>query len=123
MAEKTTANFKAYELRCKCPKCNRNVEHKLNDEALDALQRIRTKFGKPIALISAYRCANHPVEARKEKPGTHYRGTAFDLSVPYGRDRFQLLKLAIEEGFNGLGFGDDMLHIDYKRPHGSTWKY
>ncbi len=42
------------------------------------LESLRAKAG-PLKVNSAYRCPQHPVEARKPKPGFHARGLAADL--------------------------------------------
>jgi uncharacterized protein YcbK (DUF882 family) len=42
------------------------------------LESLRAKAGS-LKVNSAYRCANHPLEARKRKPGFHTRGIAADL--------------------------------------------
>ena len=42
------------------------------------LESLRAKAG-PLKVNSAYRCPQHPVEARKPKPGLHARGLAADL--------------------------------------------
>ena len=39
---------------------------------------LRAKTG-PLKVNSAYRCPQHPAEARKSKPGFHARGLAADL--------------------------------------------
>lgn len=121
--DRYTPHFSQRELRCKCSRCKREKPHRVNPEALCALERVRVKFGKPMTLTSAYRCENHPVEAKKVKPGKHHEGTAFDIAVPWGRDRALLLRLLMDEGFNAFGFDSDFLHADYKRPHATTWTY
>lgn len=123
MSEPRAKNFPAHELRCKCDKCRGDVPNKAATEALFALQRIRDQFGEPMILTSAYRCADHPVEARKARPGTHNQGLAFDIRVPWGRDRMRLIELALAEGFRGFGFANSFLHIDYRPDPLTSWNY
>ena len=78
--ESSSKNFAAEELRCHCPKCNRQVPNLVQQKSLDLLQQLRDKVGRPLSLVSAYRCAEHPVEKRKTTPGQHNKGTAFDIA-------------------------------------------
>ena len=123
MAEPCTENFPVFELRCKCEICRLEVPNECSTEALTALQRVREEFGKPITLTSAYRCENHPKEARKTKPGRHNEGIAFDILVPWGSDRMTLLMLAAKHGFSGFGFANSFLHIDYRDTPYASWGY
>jgi hypothetical protein len=66
-------HFKSSELRCR--HCGREGVRR---ELLDVLEALRAQAG-PLKVNSAYRCLNHPVEARKPKPGLHARGLAADL--------------------------------------------
>lgn len=121
--EPSTENFPVEELRCKCAECKGERPNEVNADALRALQAVRTRYGKPMKLTSAYRCAKHPVEAVKAKPGTHHEGIAFDIAVPWGRDRMKLIKLALAEGFQGFGFANGFLHIDYRTDPLTSWDY
>jgi uncharacterized protein YcbK (DUF882 family) len=66
-------HFRAAELRCR--HCGREGVRR---ELLDVLEALRAKASS-LKVNSAYRCAHHPVEARKPKPGYHARGLAADL--------------------------------------------
>ena len=68
-----STHFKAAELRCR--HCGREGVRRV---FLDILESLRAKAG-PIRINSAYRCPQHPIEARKPKPGHHARGLAADL--------------------------------------------
>ena len=92
-------NFARDEVACShCGECD------MDREFMDALQDLRNQFG-PITPSSGYRCANHPVEARKRKPGTgtHSSGKAADFSISRG-DAVRVLRLAMMDGrFTGFG--------------------
>ena len=92
-------NFARDEFACShCGECD------MDREFMDALQDLRNQFG-PITPSSGYRCANHPVEARKRKPGTgtHSSGKAADISISRG-DAVRFLRLAMMDGrFTGFG--------------------
>ncbi|MBN38237.1 MAG: hypothetical protein CMI29_07185 [Opitutae bacterium] len=113
MVEPRTKNFKPSELRCKCDFCKGEVENECDPYALRMLQKIRDEVG-PLALTSAYRCARHPEEAEKEQPGQHFKGVAFDIYVPWGVKRMQIVELALKLGAKGFGFANSFLHIDWR---------
>ena len=121
--ELSTDNFPVEELRCHCPACQGGYPHQIGLDALEALQRVRDRFGKPMVLTSAYRCRRHPEEARKPQPGRHNQGLAFDVLIPWGRDRMRLVKIALEEGFRGFGFANTFLHIDFRPEELTSWPY
>lgn len=84
---------------------------------------------------SAYRCPNHPIEAKKvaqgKSVGAHASGRAVDIAIQ-GEDARELLKMALEHGFTGIGVQqkgssrflhfDDLLAEDgFSRP--TIWSY
>lgn len=111
--------FVTKELQCKCGCGVSGVDAR----ALSMLNELRKRWGKPMVLTSAYRCANHPVEAKKAKPGMHNTGLAFDIRTT-PREQPKLIKLALEVGFKGFGFHKSFLHVDARdQDHISAWYY
>jgi len=90
-------NFTADEF--KCSHCGVNA---MKPEFMAKLQALRTAYGKPMTITSGYRCPQHPIEAKKIKPGAHASGCACDVRVE-GQDAYRLLKLALVAGFTGIG--------------------
>ena len=75
-------NFKPAEFNCRCDKCKGETgAENMTREALDAIQRLRDDCGFALEPTSGYRCAAHPREAAKAKPGAHNRGVAIDIRV------------------------------------------
>lgn len=116
-------NFKETEFQCKhCGQVDMQASF------MERLQTLRTAYGKPMIISSGFRCANHPVEARKSTPGVHSKGLAADIAVQ-GQDAYKLLRLALEMGFSGIGVNQKgtgrFLHLDtmqtYPRPN--IWSY
>jgi zinc D-Ala-D-Ala carboxypeptidase len=35
------------------------------------LQKLRETYGSPMKVTSGYRCPQHPIEAKKARPGAH----------------------------------------------------
>ena len=134
MGEPRSTNFTVRELRCKCERCKRAMPNHCNPTSLLRLQRVRDRFydefGYGLALSSAYRCENHPAEVAKRKKygqdykgGQHFKGTAFDISIGWGRARQRLVQIAMEEGFTGFGYANSFLHIDDGHPVLTSWVY
>jgi len=122
MKEPESDNFSANELRCKCKQCKNEQPNKINIEALEKLQELRFILDKPISLSSAYRCKNHSAEIKKPKAGTHNQGIAFDITVPYGAERMEIIAVAVMLGFKGFGFANTFLHIDTREDF-MSWTY
>lgn len=82
-------------------------------EAADALQAMRTEFGAPLILNSAYRTFEQNRRAGSTDTSMHPRGHAFDIALHNGRwpgdpkfiayDGRALEALARKHGFNGIG--------------------
>jgi zinc D-Ala-D-Ala carboxypeptidase len=116
MAE--SKNFKSEELACSC--CG---DEQVQQWALDKLQAIRDEAGRPLKITSAYRCINHPVEARKKKGGTHNQGIAFDIYYANGAHMHQLLRLAVLSGATGVGIAKNFIHVDWSKDRTAGWTY
>ncbi|MGX5217838.1 D-Ala-D-Ala carboxypeptidase family metallohydrolase [Pseudomonas segetis] len=122
-------NFSLAELRCKCGRCD-STGHEMDNEFMERLQRLRTAYGKPMLLSSAYRCPSHPVEAKKAAPGEHCTGKAVDVAIR-GPQALHLLQLAIETGFTRIGVSQKgttrFLHLgtseDGRFPSPALWSY
>lgn len=90
--------FSEKELACQCG-CN---EAPIDEEFLFKLDALREAYGKPIIISSGYRCSNHPIEAKKSKPGSHASGKAADIAVSH-EDAYNVLVIAIGLGFKRIG--------------------
>ena len=119
--------FSLEEMRCQCG-CGQDG---MDATFMERLTSLRADWGKPMRVTSAYRCPNHPIEAKKAKPGTHASGRAVDIAVQ-GEDAYLLLCAALGHGFTGIGVqqkgGGRFLHLDdlkdgegWARP--TIWSY
>jgi len=82
--------------------CSHTGECHMDKDFMKKLQALRTEYGKPINISSAYRHPTHPIEKDKTKPGEHTLGKAID--VPISRqEAYKLLKLAIKHDFTRFG--------------------
>lgn len=123
MEWKTYPNFSADEFNCS--HCGKN---EMQANFMELLQALRSKYGKPMRITSGFRCAEHPIEAKKAQPGAHASGCACDVGVE-GADAHRLLTLALQLGFSGIGVQQKgsgrFIHLDTltsgARP--TVWSY
>jgi hypothetical protein len=103
--------FKPKELTCKCG-CN-TVEFDLG--FLATLNSIREECDFSFALSSAYRCPQHPIEARKEHFGAHTTGKAVDI-LCNGEKALEVIRVAQKHGIQRIGIqqkgGGRFIHLD-----------
>jgi zinc D-Ala-D-Ala carboxypeptidase len=109
-AEWPWLNFKPAELACKG-----TGRLKLQRAAVDALQELRQKIGKPMRIASAYRSPEHNAMVQGSPNSRHMVGDAFDV-VMVGHDPAAFEKAAREAGFRGIGHYPEsnppFMHID-----------
>ncbi len=122
-------HFTLHELQCHCG-CG---EALMDAGFLTKLEDLRTAFAKPMTVTSGYRCPAHNTKvSHTGANGPHTTGHAIDIKV-CGADAYQLLLLAMQLGFSGLGISQRgsmesrFIHIDnlsypnYPRPR--VWTY
>ncbi len=101
-------NFSPAEIACRG-----TGQLKLHPEALDKLQALRDRLGKPLIVRSAYRSPEHNRAVGGAKASKHMNGTAFDIAMA-NHDPVAFEAAAREVGF--LGFGhyprSGFMHID-----------
>ena len=101
-------NFSPQELACK------GIGSLLvNEDALDALQRLRNVLGKPLILTSAYRSPQHNVAVGGATGSQHLEGAAFDVRMD-NHDPEAFKRAAKASGFRGIGHypRSGFMHID-----------
>jgi len=111
--------------------CRHCGEYHFDEEFLSLINEIREAYGRPMVVSSGYRCKDHPIEAAKEKPGTHNSGLAIDVRVA-GKDALDLVAAAVNKGIKRVGvsqksstpWGERFIHLDgdNSRPS-SVWSY
>ncbi len=118
-------NFSKDEFGCKCG-CGRN---EISDQIIDVCQAIRDEVGYSLVVSSGFRCAAHPVERSKSKPGTgtHCRGVAADLAVSHRQAR-EVAAVALDMDIGGVGIHQKgsgrFVHIDVDPDRRSLiWTY
>ena len=101
-------NFSPAEIACRG-----TGQLKLHPEALDKLQALRDRLGKPLILRSAYRSPAHNRAVGGALASKHMDGTAFDIAMA-NHDPVAFEAAAREVGFLGFGFysRSGFMHID-----------
>lgn len=100
---------------------------------MEKVERLRVRYGMPMIVASAARCPDHNEKesATKSRTGPHTTGCAIDITVR-GLSAWLLLRLALEEGFTGIGVnqkgGERFLHLDDLphadgQPRPTVWSY
>ena len=101
-------NFSPAEIACRG-----TGQLKLHPEALDKLQALRDRLGKPLILRSAYRSPEHNRAVKGALQSKHMLGAAFDIAM-LNHDPVAFEVAARAVGF--LGFGtyprSGFMHID-----------
>lgn len=116
--------FTKAELACRCGKCG--GKEQMDEAFVMQLDRLRERLDRPLTITSGYRCPLHPEEAKKDHPGAHANGTAADIAVSGGKERYKVISVAMELGFVGIGVANSFIHVDSGHSYAArpvVWKY
>lgn len=129
-----TSYFTLEEFACKCkdkrcPGKEPQLQGNIQSTLLQALNRVREEFKKPITITSGFRCEAHN-KAIGGAPGSQHRlGTAADIRPSSGdvKELERLYQLCLnEKAFTGVGDGRDksFIHVDCRTSKGrKVWDY
>lgn len=100
-------NFTPKEVACR--HCGELYMHRAS---LDALQRLREAWGKPIIINSGHRCPEHN-KAVGGEPASEHLKIAFDCRCP-ALEQKHFVAAALEAGFIGIGRypSSNFVHLD-----------
>lgn len=137
-----TEHFSTEEMYCKCSRCKGKTPTpkivanlKLTAQALE---KLRTKLGKPISVNCAYRCPKHNAELQGTAKGSfHMQGLAADIHWE-GANEKQMFEFASgiktnqipnspknSFGFSGCGYYpcEGFVHVDVAKgsPRPNSW--
>lgn len=90
-------------------------------DAMDKLQALRTKIGKPMIVNSAYRSPEHNRAVGGAKNSNHMQGVAFDVRMD-NHDPSEYIAAALSVGFKGIGTypKQGFVHVDV-RANRANW--
>ncbi|MEM8849259.1 MAG: D-Ala-D-Ala carboxypeptidase family metallohydrolase [Pseudomonadota bacterium] len=96
----------------------------IDPDALDKLQALRTRLGRPMILNSAFRSAEYNRAIRAAKNSFHLKARAFDVNMAnHDPTTFEAAARAV--GFTGFGFyiRNNFMHVDTgpDREWGKRW--
>ena len=104
--------------------CKGTGSIQINEDALDKLQALRDRLGKPLVLTSAYRSPEHNRKVGGAKNSLHMQGIAFDVRMD-NHDPHEFEAAARAVGFTGFGYyrKSGFMHIDTgpARSWGTPW--
>jgi uncharacterized protein YcbK (DUF882 family) len=107
-------HFSRAEFRC--PHCG---EAFVRPRLLEALERLRAIHGRPIPIVSGYRCPVHNHAVGGARDSQHVYGSAADL--PLGA---ATVAEAARSGFVGIGSrGPWAVHVDVRDGKPARWSY
>ncbi len=116
-------NFSKFEMICK--HCGSYKE--MDDDLLDGLQMLSDNTQRKITINSAYRCKFHPIEAKKDEPGEHEKGTASDIVIEGLTPKQTLSEVLKIPQFKNAGIGiypgKRLIHVDTKPGGPRRWSY
>lgn len=102
----------------------------MSEKILDMLDMAREKFDKPIKITSGFRTEayNKDLKARGYKASSkssHLKGLAVDIHCNNSKDRFELVDILLDVGFNRIGIANTFIHadIDEDKPSHVIWTY
>lgn len=101
-------NFSPAEIACRG-----SGSLRINEEALDKLQALRDRLGKPLIVRSAYRSPAHNRAVGGAPRSKHLDGAAFDIAMA-NHDPVAFEAAARAVGFLGFGFypRSGFIHVD-----------
>ncbi len=100
-------HFSRREFACRCGCGKDNVFPGL----IDALEKLRSMYGKPIIVLSGVRCMEHNRRVGGKPNSAHLRGKAADILCASSVDRFELLRAAFKV-FRRVGVYKGFIHVD-----------
>lgn len=101
--------FSRSEMQCRCGCGGADIDLKFGGR----LDRLRMLLGKPVVVLSGFRCEAHNAAVGGAKGSYHVKGRAADLW--YGERQVRLSELyeaARMAGMTGFGFYGRFLHVD-----------
>lgn len=103
--------------------CSETGENGMSPEFLLKIDELRHRCGFPFRVNSGYRSPRHPIEAKKDTPGTHAQGIAADIAVENASQRRKIVDEAVGMGFGGIGVGKTFVHCDLREGTPVMWTY
>lgn len=102
--------FDPDEMRCR--HCGELV---VSVRLMDALEALRGSVGRPLTVVSGYRCQEHNKAVGGAAKSLHLDGMAADIRAVTPLARVELIHQAGQFGLNGVGVYRTFVHLDIGR--------
>lgn len=119
MKRMVSEHFSVDELACRCGCGLMNVSPRL----VELLERMRHEANRPLSPTSGSRCEKRNREEKGAKHSKHLTGEAVDIFTRNGAERHELLKIAFNLGFKGIGVANSFIHVDIRGSSPTVWHY
>jgi hypothetical protein len=95
------------------PSVNPGAGDEMNNRTLPRARQMAGIFGSPVVINDAIAKRGTSRESQTAN-SQHFQGRALDISVANmsNEQRLQLVNAALQAGFTGFGFGNNILHVD-----------
>jgi len=104
--------------------CQASGTNNMEQEFIEKLDELRAWCGFPFVITSGYRHPTlHPIEKKKDVPGTHAQGIAADIKITNAADRLKVVQAALQLGFTGIGVSSNFIHVDTRGTTPVMWTY
>ena len=92
------------------------------------IDKMRHHSGIPYKITSAYRSQEYNDKlAKSSKNSAHIKGKAVDISAPTSKQKYLIIKSALNFGIERIGVGSNFIHIDIQeeneKPTKVIWTY
>ena len=95
---------------------NSDLLEGLNEEfkrcVIEYAEDLERVYGYDLLITSGYRTPNKNLQVGGVRNSAHTRGLAIDVQVVGGKQRFYIVKSALEFGFKRIGVGHRHVHLD-----------
>lgn len=118
----TARHFKESEFRRCVPACSLQD---MNQWTMDRLDAVRAMAGIPLVLNSAFRSKEWEKKQGRTGTSAHCEGRAVDIRCNTSRNRWLIVRAAIQAGFTRIGIGKTYIHLDDSLTHEDCviWHY
>ena len=89
----------------------------MHPEFLARLERTRERANTPFRINSAFRSVEHERSRGRSGNSSHTTGRAVDIACTGSRERFLIIRAAIQEGFTRIGVHPTFIHLDDSPTH------
>lgn len=86
--------------------------YQLDSLLLSVLDEIEECTGRELHINSAFRSVNHEVQRGRKGDSAHTLGKAVDIYCYDNKQRYDIVKIALQKGINRIGIYKTFVHLD-----------